>query len=196
MKICVFQGTFNPVHNAHIRLAKYVRDNFNYDKIIFIPAYKPPHKNFDESFSKNRLEMVKLAVEGIENFDVSDIEYKREGLSYTYLTILDLYRNYEIEGKIGFIIGTDAFVHISEWYEAEKLKTLIDFILFKRSATIDENKLALLSKRGYKFNMMDIEFLDISSSDIRQKIGNNEKVDGLLPQNILEYIEKNELYRK
>ena len=196
MKLCVFQGTFNPIHNAHLRVAKYVRENFDYDKILFIPAFKPPHKDYDENLSNHRLEMVKLAVENLDGLEVSDIEYKREGLSYTYLTIQELYKQYDIEGKIGFIIGTDAFEQLPQWYETDKLKTLIDFILFKRSDTINENTLALLSKRGYKFNMTDIDFLDISSTDIRNRIMVHKSVDNLLPKRVLEYIDKNELYRK
>ena len=196
MRLCVFQGTFNPIHNAHLRVANYVRENFDYDKILFIPAYKPPHKDYDENLSNHRFEMVKLALENLDGLEVSDIEYKREGLSYTYLTIQELYKQYDIEGKIGFIIGTDAFEHISEWYETDKLKTLVDFILFKRSDTINENRLALLSKRGYKFNMTDIDFLDISSTDIRNRIMVHKSAENLLPKRILEYIDKNELYRK
>lgn len=196
MRLCVFQGTFNPIHNAHLRVANYVRENFDYDKILFIPAYKPPHKDYDENLSNHRLEMVKLAVENLDGLEVSDIEYKREGLSYTYLTIQELYKLYDIDSKIGFIIGTDAFEHISEWYETDKLKTLVDFILFKRSDTINENTLALLSKRGYKFNMTDIDFLDISSTDIRNRIMVHKSAENLLPKRVLEYIDKNELYRK
>lgn len=196
MKLCVFQGTFNPIHNAHLRVAKYVRENFDYDKILFIPAFKPPHKDYDENLSNHRLTMVKLAVENLDRLDVSDIEYKRDGLSYTYLTIQELYKQYDIEGKIGFIIGTDAFEQLPQWYETDKLKTLIDFILFKRSDTINENKLALLSKKGYKFNMVDIDFLDISSTMVRKKLVLQESVENLVPQKVLEYIEKNELYRK
>ena len=125
MKLCVFQGTFNPIHNAHLRVAKYVLNKYDFDKLLFIPAYKPPHKKYDDNMSIHRLNMVKLAIEDEHNskIEVSDIEYKREGKSYTYLTICELYKKYEIEGKINFIIGTDAFKDIENWYEADKLKT-------------------------------------------------------------------------
>ena len=197
MKLCVFQGTFNPIHNAHLEVAKYVTEHLEYDKILFIPAYKPPHKDFDENFSTHRFNMVKLAVDDMgENFDVSDIEFKREGLSYTYLTILELFKKYDILGKIGFIIGTDAFLKIEQWYETEKLKNMVEFILFKRSDTIDKNKLAILSKKGYKFSMMNMDFLDISSTKIRENIKKNKQVEKFLPQRVLEYIKENELYRK
>jgi nicotinate-nucleotide adenylyltransferase len=94
MKLCVFQGTFNPIHNAHLRVAKYVLNKYDFDKLLFIPAYKPPHKKYDDNMSVHRLNMVKLAVEDEHNskIEVSDIEYKREGKSYTYLTICELYK--------------------------------------------------------------------------------------------------------
>lgn len=196
MRLCVFQGTFNPIHNAHLRLANFVLNEFNYDKILFIPAFKPPHKKFDNNFASHRLEMVKIAVENQKNLEVSDIEFKRNDISYTYLTILQLYELFKIEGKIGFIIGTDAFAHLPEWYEADKLKKLVDFILFKRCDIINKNSLALLEEKGYKFNIADIEFLDISSTMVRKKLLSNESVIDLIPQRVLEYIEKNELYRK
>ena len=195
MRLCVFQGTFNPIHNAHLKIAQYVQDNFDYDKIVFIPAYKPPHKDFDERMSQHRLVMVKLATEGYDNFEVSDIEFRREGLSYTYLTIKELYKLYDVEGKIGFIIGTDAFVNLPAWYETDKLKELVDFILFKRDNVIDKNRLALLSNKGYKFNMMDMDFIDISSTHIRQILGKNESAGEFLPHRTWEYIKNNELYR-
>ena len=140
--------------------------------------------------------MVRCAIQNIEGFELSDIEFESENISYTYLTIKELYKRYNIEGKIGFIIGTDAFYHLLDWYETDKLKELVEFILFKRSDTIDENRLALLSKKGYKFNITDMEFLDISSTMVREKIARGESVENLVSQSVLEYIEKNELYRK
>ena len=95
MEICVFQGTFNPIHNAHLRVADFLVNKYDFDKFIFIPAFNPPHKNTDLSFSKHRYNMVKLAVEDNPKFEISDIEYKREGKSYTYLTICQLRENWD-----------------------------------------------------------------------------------------------------
>lgn len=132
MKFCLFAGTFNPIHKAHLAMAEYVLDNFGFDKIIFIPAYKPPHKSYDDNMSMRRFEMVKLATKNNPKFEVSDIEFKREGKSYTYLTILEILNQIQKNDKISFIIGTDAFRQIETWYETDKLKKLIDFIVFIR----------------------------------------------------------------
>ena len=94
MRLCVFQGTFNPIHNAHLRVANDVVAHYDFDKLLFIPAYNPPHKTADLEFSFYRLEMVKLAVKNNPKFGYSDIEFKRSGKSYTYLTINELYKQF------------------------------------------------------------------------------------------------------
>lgn len=193
MRLCVFQGTFNPVHNAHIRLANSIAQN--YDKVLWIPAYNPPHKNCDKNLSIHRLNMVKLAIEGYDKFEVSDIEYKSEEPSYTYITICKLYELYEVEGKINFIIGTDAFKNIKSWYESEKLKRLVKFIVFKREDNIDYSVYNVLRHDGYEFEFQNLPFKDISSTELRKKIKNNEDITSYLPEKVKEYIEINELYK-
>ncbi len=193
MKLCIFAGTFNPIHNAHIGMAEYVLDKLNFDKIIFIPAYKPPHKDYDISYSQHRYNMVKLAISENKNFDISDIEFNRESKSYTYITIQELYKKYDVEGKINFIIGTDAFKNIESWYEADKLKELLEFIVFMRQ---DEKvDFTNLTKKGYKYRFANMDFVDISSTEVRNKIKFNEDVSDLIPVSIKGYIEENGLYK-
>ena len=193
MKLCIFAGTFNPIHNAHLKMAQYALDNFGFDKILFIPAHKPPHKDYDDRMSSHRYNMVELAIKDNKNFEISDIEFKREGKSYTYLTILELYKKYNIDGKISMVIGTDAFKKIESWYETEKLKNLVDFIVFIRENELTD--LNFLKEKGYNFKIADMKFEDISSTVIRNKIKNNEQLAGLMPKEAEEYIEKYGLYR-
>ena len=195
MKLCVFQGTFNPIHIAHLKMAEYVTENFGIDKILFIPACRPPHKEYNEGMSIHRLNMVKLALSSNSKFEVSDIEYKREGKSHTYLTIIELYKKYNIEGKINFIIGTDAFEYIESWYETDKLKELVDFIIFKRDNNFDEEKFEYLKEKGYKFKFVNMNFIDISSTELRKRILNNQNFSDMVTKNVEEYIKKNELYK-
>lgn len=195
MKLCVFQGTFNPIHKAHLKMAEYVTANLGFDKILFIPACRPPHKEYNEKMSRHRLNMVKLAIEYNPKFEVSDIEYKREGRSYTYHTILELYKEYNIEGKINFIIGTDAFEHIESWYETDKLKELVDFIIFKRDNSFEEEKFEYLKAKGYKFQFVNMDFIDISSTELRKRIFNNQNFSDMVTKNVEDYIKKNGLYK-
>lgn len=195
MKLCVFQGTFNPIHNAHLKMAEYAFKHFDFDKILFIPAARPPHKNFDSDFSHHRFNLVKIATDYNNNFQVSDIEFKLNGKSYTYNTILQLYKMFDIEGKINFIIGTDAFEKIESWYEADKLKNLIDFIVFVRENNLENHKFDELQSKGYTFKLANMDFLDISSTQIRSMIKNNEDVSQFITEEEREYIEKYGLYK-
>lgn len=195
MKLCVFQGTFNPIHNAHLGAAKYIIEKLHYDKVIFIPAFRPPHKDYKESYSIHRLNMVKLAVEGNSHFIVSDIEFKRCDTSYTYTTICELHNTFSVDGKIKFIIGTDAFKRIETWYKADELKKLVDFIVFIRENNFNPEEFRNLKEKGYSFEFMPMEFNDISSTEIRERIKAGRSVTGLVPEKVEEYIKENELYK-
>ena len=193
MKLCVFQGSFNPVHNAHLRVADFVRENFDFDKILFIPAFCPPHK--DLGLAQHRLEMVKLAVKNYPAFEVSDIEYKRGGKSYTYLTIKELYETFEIESPINFIIGTDAFEKIESWYEADKLKKLVKFLVFIREDNFDISRYDYLKENGYNFEFQSLPYKDISSTELRDKIKSGADIKEYVPEEVKEHIEKHGLYK-
>ncbi len=193
MKLCILSGTFNPIHKAHLKMAQFAIDNFGFDKIIFIPAYKPPHKNYDIEMCTHRFNMVKLAISNNPHFEISDIEFKNEGKSYSYLTVLELYKKYNIDGKINFIIGTDAFEKIESWYETDKLKELVDFIVFVRK---NENvNLEHLRNKGYNFRIAEMDFTDISSTEIRNRIRLDKPIDELTVKEVEDYINKNGLYR-
>lgn len=195
MKLCVLQGTFNPIHNAHLAMANHAKNVYDYDTILFIPAYKPPHKEVDDDMSEHRFDMVKAAISGESYFGISNIEFQNERFSYTYFTIEALYKRYKIEGKIGFIIGFDAFREITEWYEADKLKELVHFIVFPREGEIDKDRLALLHYKGYKFSIATMQPIDISSSMVRDRLIKGQSVGTMVPQVVLEYIRENGLYK-
>lgn len=195
MKLGVFQGTFNPIHKAHLRVAEFVVNKYNFDKFLFIPAYKPPHKNCDLSLAFHRLNMVKLAVSCNDKFSVSDIEYHRECKSYTYLTICELYKRYDVDGKICFVIGTDAFKNIESWYEADKLKKFVKFIVFVREDNFHISSYDYLKEKGYDFEFQSLPFEDISSTELRNKIKNKENIECYVTKEVEDYIYKNELYK-
>ena len=195
MKLCVFQGTFNPIHKAHIKMAEYVAEHYNFDKIIFIPAYKPPHKDYDDKMSLHRYNMVKLAIKNNPAFDISDIEYKSEEKSYSYLTIKKLYEIYPVEGKIKFIIGSDAFERIESWYETDKLKEIVDFLVFIRENSFNKKKFNHLKAKGYNFEFVDMDFIDISSSKLKNLIKENKPTDDFITKEVDYYIRENGLYK-
>ncbi len=195
MKLCVFQGTFNPIHNGHLYMADYALKNFGFEKIIFIPAYIPPHKEAEKTSAFHRLNMTKLAIKNYPDFEVSDIEFQRQQKSYSYLTALELYKNYDIEGKINFIIGTDAFEKLESWYEIDKFKQIVKFIVFVREDDFLEQKYNEFRKKNYNFEFAKMNYNDISSTDIRNRIKEGKSVSDILPNAVERYIKENELYK-
>ncbi len=187
MRLCVFQGTFNPIHQAHLDMAEYVLKNYGFDRIIFIPAFRPVHKDCDPALAPHRYKMVELAINQNPQFEISDIEYKNDRKSYTYYTILELYDKYKIDDKIYFIIGTDAFKNLDKWFEAKELKKLLKFIVFKRG---DEKITS-----DYDYIESDMQFEDVSSTDIRERVYKGKSIKGLVPEKVEEYINENGLYK-
>ena len=195
MKLCVYCGTFNPIHNVHIAVANFVKTHFDFDTILFIPAYKPPHKNIDDDLANHRYAMVKMAIEGDEKFSISNIEFRHERYSYTFNTMEQLYKMYpNIEGKISFIIGTDAFRQIEDWYKADELKELVNFIVFPREEDFKAEKLERLRPLGYNFICVNMPFINVSSTVLRSRIKHGKPVGALIPQCVKDYIKENGLY--
>ncbi len=181
MNIAIFPGTFNPIHQAHIKMAEFALQHYGFDKIIFIPSYIPPHKNIDKDLARHRLNMVKIAVSQNPGFEISDIEYKSEGKSYSLFTVKKIIEKYNIQNRLNFIIGTDAFEKIESWYKADELKKLVHFIVFSRDIT-------LTPKQGVDYELAPMEFIDISSTQIR-----NDHAGGTIDK-VKEYINQNDLY--
>lgn len=184
MAICIFPGTFNPIHQAHLKMAEFVLQNFDIEKVIFIPAYIPPHKDIDKTMARHRLNMVKLATNSNQNFEVSDIEYKSEGKSYTLITVKNLIEKYNINGKLNMIIGTDAFAKIRTWYKVDELKELVHFIVFPRAtAVINKNEFP-----DFDFEIVNAPLNNISSTSLRL----NDKKEFI--EEVKDYIKEHELY--
>lgn len=196
MSFCVYSGTFNPVHNAHIKVAEGVLENFDIEKIIFIPSYLPPHKDFDIIDPFHRLNMLKLACSNNENFEISDIEIKLKGKSYSYNTVSEIKKQYKITERINFLIGTDAFEKFDSWYKAEELADLIKFIVIPRSKDFDiEKSRSKIKLENICFTSINLPFIDISSSEIREKIKQNKPLTNLVSEKVKKYILEHNLYR-
>ena len=196
MRLCVFQGTFNPIHKVHLEVAKFAKEYYNFERILFIPAYIPPHKSVDKKLALHRFNMVKLAISEYNGFDISDIEYKREGNSYTYNTILELRKAYNItDEKINFLIGTDAFIKIRTWYKTDKLKELVHFIVFKRTNEFNKDDFNELRGFGYDFEFAPMNYIDVSSTRLRENLGNGISINDMELPRIREYIKEHGLYQ-
>lgn len=188
MKIGILGGTFNPIHLGHLILAEEVADQLKLDKVIFVPAYLPPHKDDTEIISaQHRFKMIKLAIRDNRRLAVSDTEIKRKGLSYTIDTILEfkkIYPHYELY----FIIGSDLLNYLDSWKDLDEILKLVNFVV----ATRPGYPLEKLPLSVYK---LQIRAIDISGYQIRQAIKNNLSFRYLVPQEVYCYIIKHQLYR-
>ena len=196
----IIGGTFNPIHYGHIVAAECARDAFKLDRVVFVPAARPPHKVLDEVLdSQRRYEMVQMAVQDNPDFAVSALELKRQGLSYTVETIASYQQEFP-GAKIFFIIGVDALLLIKNWKDVERLASLCSFIVVTRPgyqlSHEEENFREIPASVWKKILVVPIPGLYISSSDIRQRVAKGQTIKYLLPPAIEEYILKNDLYRE
>ena len=193
---CYFFGTFNPAHKGHVEIAKQVKELLGFDRVVFVPAYMPPHKIEGTANYIDRLNMTKLAV-GDDN--VSDIESKLKVPSYTYRTIEKLYQDNNNK-RVNFILGYDQFFKLESWKEPEILKEKIHFIViprhFENGQTLGDGAFKYFKNKGYSFEILNINFLDISSSMIRSFVENNLDIAGLVTIEVKNYIEEHRLYKK
>lgn len=195
MSFCIYSGTFNPIHNAHISVAIGVLQKTNTDKIILIPSKIPPHKNNEIISPNHRLNMVRLAVENNPNFEVSDIELNLPGKSYSYNTVCKIKEVYKIKDKINFIIGTDAFEKLDYWYKAEDFLKEVHFIVVPRCKNFNiEQSVKKIKLSNISYTDLNIPFLDISSTKIRNNLKHNLPIHDLIPEKVFNYIKIHKLY--
>ena len=195
MRTAVFGGTFNPIHNGHISMITYVLDNALADNVVVIPANVPPHKvSYSLASPQHRLKMCELAVSGIKNVTVSDIEIARGEKSYTIDTLLSLKENHE---NLSLVCGGDMIKTFTSWYRYTDILKLCDIIAFKRHGIVDndfEQGVENIKKAGGNIFVCDTDIIDISSTQIRNCILENKSLDDIVPNSVAGYIAENELY--
>ena len=198
MKICISGGTFDPIHNGHIEIAKIALSQFNLDKVIFMPTGNSYMKS-DVTPSIHRYNMLKLAIEGIDKFEISDLEIKRTGYTYTKDTVAYFKENYP-DDELYFLIGTDTLFMLDKWYMPEYLFKNLIFIVAKRG---DADSVAKAEELKEKFNadirFMHNDIIDISSTEIREEFDNksyDEFNNRFFDKKVFEYIKENHLYKE
>ena len=208
-RIGLFGGTFNPIHLGHLRGAEEIREAFGLQEVIFIPAALPPHKVTEGIIqAHHRLEMVKRAIRKNSRFFASDVELKRPGKSYSIDTIR--YFREKFEDCLYFILGRDAFVEIETWKDFRNLFTLCNFIVMVRPGLMQASPLPGALASAFRYdqgasgwvhgsgNMVfikEINFLDISSTKVRELVEKGRSIKYLVPPEVEAYIEKHGLYR-
>ena len=191
MKVCLFGGTFDPPHIGHLLIAQTVCEAENFDKVLFIPAFSPPHKNSITSV-EHRINMIKIAIEDNPKFEYSDVDIVRKGTSYTIDSIIDIKNKLNLKKQeIYYLIGSDSLIDLKNWKEPKKI--------------LNEAKVIVAIRPGFRpsdiphWILQDVHFANIprfelSSSKIRSRWVADLTIRYMVTLPIWDYINKNNLY--
>ena len=189
-RIGIFGGTFDPPHIAHLIIAERAVQQLNLDKVVFVPAYLPPHKKKGGTASPSqRYTMIKKAISGRREFDVTSIEMDRKGISYTIDTIRDVRAKYK-DAKLFLIVGGDNYRQFEKWKSAEEMRKLVTLVVYDRS----ESRLSKRSRKQKGAVKLKGTKLDISSTLIRSQLGRGESIHFLVPPSVERFIRRRRLY--
>ena len=202
-RIGIFGGSFDPIHYGHLILAEQIKELSGLDKVIFVPANINPFKvGHPPAEGADRMRMTEIAVSGCQGFEVSDIELKRGGPSYTYDTLTELSDNFRKKGedvKLYFILGSDSLKKISAWKKGSELIDSYGLISIYRKGEdpgeIDEEVQRIRKiHSNADIKLFETPELEISSNDIREKLRFGQSIKFLTPDSVIEYIDNNKLY--
>ena len=197
--IGIYGGSFDPVHLGHLITAESIKKELNFERLFLLPCCEPVHKNSLHYSSKQRLEMLSLAIKEFPSLEIDTREIDRGGNSYMIDTLAEIVKEFK-ESTICLIIGMDSFVNFKTWKKWDKFAKLVHLIILPRNTNehpqksldtfdiaLDKNHLN--NKTSGLLYFSNSELIDISSSDIRGKIASNQNLDGLTPSSIINILQ-------
>ncbi len=185
MKIGIFGGRFDPPHVGHLIHAQLLCSDHGLDVILFVPSFDPPHKNVVASFD-DRFKMTKIAISRNKRFWITPLEKQKGGKSYTVNTLMILKRIYK-HHELYLIIGADEWKNFNQWKEPNKIMELSKIIVLPRKDIKIKKKKEIITP--------SLPLIDISSTDIRERIKRGKSIKYLVPEGVRMYILKNNLYK-
>ena len=191
-RLGIVGGTFDPIHNGHLLLARFVSEKMDLDRVLFIPAATPPHKDHRDDIAPSacRWAMVEFALEGIDDFEASRSELDRPGRSYTVDTLRQLRQDHP-DTEFFLIIGTDNTHDLSNWHDPEGILEMCTVVAGSRN--IDTDGLGIDSI-GSRVHVVDTPVIDISSTQIRQRVRAGLPLHSMIPGKVATYIHERRLY--
>jgi len=183
-KIGIFGGTFDPVHYAHLILAREAREELSLEQLIFVPAAASPHKDSPAASAEMRLSMLRAAIEGETAFAVDECELRRRPPSYTIDTVEEIQQR-EVGSEIFYLIGEDNVAALASWHRFERLQKMVRFIVLDRTGAQANHPYEIIHRK-----------IDISATDIRNRIASGRSIHSLVPPKVEETIRRNNLYRE
>ena len=195
MRLGIFGGAFDPIHNGHLLLTQQCREQCQLDEVWFVPTKIPPHKKAGSlSPDEARVEMLKLATAGRSDFVVSEIELNREEVSWTVDT-LTLLRDERPEDELFFLIGADSLRDFSSWKEPETIAELATVVAVNRGeASLDELTAGLKPELSASVRLVTMPGISISATDLRSRVSSGKSIRYLVPRAVEEFILAQKLY--
>ncbi len=200
MDIGILGGTFDPVHVGHLRIAEGARARLELSQVLFVPAGQPWLKA-DEAIASpiHRVEMVRRAIADNPYFELSTVEVDRPGPSYAVDTVAILQQQLGAEASFFFLLGWDSLAELPRWKEPDKLVQMCQLVAVPRPDFSPPNLEALESSIPgvtQSVVLLDMPLVDVSSSDIRKRVAQGLSIQGLVPDDVEEYIKEQQLYRQ
>ena len=203
-KYGVLFGTFNPIHYGHLAIANRALEQFNLTKVLFVTSFIPPHRIDKPVDAYLRNYMVQLAIKDNPQFDLLDIEIKRQGLSYTIDSVKEIIRLLDCHHKLYLIIGSDNLLSFTTWQNYQEILDLTNILIAPRNDMSFNNKdfsKWLISQKlptilTEKIELINLPSNNISSSHIRDLCANKSSLKYLIPDNVINFINDQNLYRK
>lgn len=199
-RIGILGGTFDPPHVGHLWLATLAADAIGLDRVLFMPAAQPPHKDHGELTSAaDRLLMTRLAINGNETFELTLIEMERDGPSYTIDSVVELRRLYGDGAELFLIMAADSLAQIDTWRQPDELLERIEFVVGPRPGSAAPDRAHLESRFGSnaaRIHLLDGPSLDVSSTRIRGRVAAGHTIRYLVPRGVEELIVDRGLYRR
>jgi nicotinate-nucleotide adenylyltransferase len=193
MEIGLLFGSFNPIHVGHLFVAEMALESGHIDEVWFVVSPASPYKmdKDDLAYAGDRLQMVEIACAYNPKFSVSSIEYELPSPSYTYITFEELKKDFPAH-EFYFICGTDVYVDIPNWTGGKEVIEACSFLVYPRNTTTNYTPESMADKTIF---LNGVPSLEISSTFLRKQIKNKRTTKHLLPENVKEYIETNNLYK-
>jgi nicotinate-nucleotide adenylyltransferase len=204
--ICLFGGTFDPVHYGHLKPLEELQQTLVADAVHILPASVPPHRPAPQASSQQRVEMLELALRDYPGFFLDTRELERSGPSWTVLTLQSFRQQYP-DDSLCLVMGSDAFADLPTWYHWQEILQLAHIIVIERAGMeadtrpdwatdyLVEDVASLRYRKCSSIMHVSLKGVDVSATDIRQRLATGQDVRGMLPDEVITYISQNRLYQ-
>lgn len=197
-KVGIMGGTFNPIHNVHLLLAQAAYEQFQLDEIMFLPSKRPAYKPLSELVDEeHRFHMIKLAICDNPHFSVSDMEFHREGNTYTADTLLELAQKYP-ETEFYFILGGDSLFELEKWSRPEVVMEKAHIVAAQRDDKGNDRMVLKMKELNVKYNarieLLRIPRMEVSSRMLRERVKEGQSIRYFLPEAVRNYIKEHGFY--